>query len=108
MKTSFWLKHNHEPMYKITGGRLCKTTLACISRMFSAADTTAQSKALLAAHILGCLQQRSLRLHLHTHVCITYFKTTYQPIVAHPSSGGARTKRGTVVSQTLSRRAFIL
>ena len=30
------------------------------------------------------------------------------PIIAHPSSGGGRTKRGTVVSQTLSRRAFIL
>ena len=45
---------------------------------------------------------------LYAHVCITYFKTTYQPIIAHPSSGGARTKRSTVVSQTLSRRAFIL
>ena len=48
-------------------------------------------------------------LHLWcAHVCITYFKTTYQPIIAHPSSGAARTKRGKVVSQTLSRRAFIL
>ena len=52
-------------------------------------------------------QKRSLRLHLYAHLCITYFKTTYQPIIAHPSSGGAKTKRGTVVSQTLSRRAFI-
>ena len=50
-------------------------------------------------------QHTALVVRSRVHLLL---QTTYQPIIAHPSSGGARTKRGTVVSQTLSRRAFIL